>query len=169
MIDYRDARIEDGPALADMAMRSFVETFGHLYSKANLDAFIASAFGPEGLASHVGDPAYAIRLALDGDTIAGFAKVSACGLPDPAPTTAVELRQLYVLAPWQGAGIAPTLMEWAINLARQRGGSHLVLSVFNENARAKRFYARYGMAEIGAHPFRVGDQLDDDRIWSVTL
>ena len=38
-----------------------------------------------------------------------------------------------------------------------------------ENIRAQRFYARYGFREVGRYEFRVGDQIDDDRIWSLDL
>ncbi len=170
MIDYRDARRADAPALAEMAKRSFVETFGHLYRREDLDSFVRDAFGPRGLPAHVGDPAYRIRLATDAGRIAGFVKIGACSLPSPpVPPGACELKQLYVLRPWQGAGIAQVLMDWALAAARTSGAADLALSVYADNHRAQRFYARYGMAEIGAHPFKVGEQLDDDRIWSLRL
>jgi ribosomal protein S18 acetylase RimI-like enzyme len=169
MIEYRDARFADGPVLGRMAERSFLETFAHLYSKADGDAFVHEAFGPGGLPSHIGKPEYKIRLAFDGTALAGFAKIGRCTLPAPAPADAIELKQLYVLRPWQGAGVAVTLMDWTIATARAQEGKQLVLSVYSDNERAKRFYARYGMAEIGRNPFRVGSQIDDDRIWSVML
>jgi diamine N-acetyltransferase len=170
MIDYRDARRADGPGLAMMAERSFVETFGHLYRKADLDAFVRDAFGPRGLPSQIGDPAYPIRLALEGDRIAGFCKLGPCALPSPpVPAGAAELKQLYVLRPWQGTDVAANLMNWALATTRLSGARDIALSVFAENHRAQRFYARYGFAEIGAHPFKVGEQMDDDRIWALHL
>jgi diamine N-acetyltransferase len=169
-IVYRDAQRGDGPALAYMAQRSFVETFGHLYRKADLDTFLHDAFGPRGLSAQIGDPAYRIHLALEGEQIAGFCKIGACALPSPpVPPGAVELKQLYVLRPWHGSGIAVALMDWAMAAARADGAPHMALSVFSENHRAQRFYARYGFVEIGSHPFMVGTQADDDRIWSVIL
>jgi GNAT superfamily N-acetyltransferase len=170
MIEYRDARPEDGAALAKMAADSFVETFGHLYRQEDLAAFLHAAFGPHGLPAQIGDSAYRIRVATDDDAIAGFCKMGPCALPSPpVPAGAAELKQLYVLEPWKGQGVARELMEWAIACARAAGAGHLVLSVYADNHRAQRFYARYGLVEIGAHPFMVGNQPDDDRIWSVAL
>jgi len=166
VIEYRDAERADATALTEMAQRSFVETFAHLYGQADLEGFIADAFGPSGLPSHVGAPGYAIRLALEDGAIAGFAKLGKNSLPAPA---AVELKQLYVLGAWQGRGVAAALMEWALATARAQGARTMVLGVFAGNVRAQRFYARYGFAEIGRNPFRVGQQIDDDRIWSVKL
>jgi diamine N-acetyltransferase len=168
MIDYRDARPEDGPALAEMATRCFVDTFGPFYTAADMAAFLADAFGPAGLPAQIGAPGVRIRLAIDGDTIAGFARLGASSLP-PAPEGAAELKQLYVLKAWQGVGVAPALMDWAIATARDQGAGHLALSVWADNHRAQRFYARYGMAPIGFHPFSVGDQIDNDPVWSMAL
>ena len=169
MIAYRTAEPADGPALGAMAARCFMETFGHLYTTADADAFLAATFGPGGLPAQIGDPAYAIRLALDDETIVGFCKLGACTLPAPAPTDALELKQLYVLADWHGASVAAALMNWTIATARAGGARHVALSVYVDNARARRFYARYGFVEIGHAAFAVGTQIDDDRIYCLTL
>ena len=50
-------------------------------------------------------------------------------------------------------------------VARTRGADSLALSVFSENARAMRFYARHGFASAGAYKFRVGQQLDDEFVY----
>jgi GNAT superfamily N-acetyltransferase len=74
----------------------------------------------------------------------------------------MELRQLYVFKPWHGTGVAKQFMDWALSRAAARGASELWLSVFTENHRARRFYARYGFEEIRAYAFMVGTQADED-------
>ena len=83
--------------------------------------------------------------------------MGACTLPSPpVPAGAAELKQLYLLKPWHGSGVAHALMEWAIAEARESGAAHMALSVYSDNHRARRFYARYGLVEIGANVFMVG-------------
>ena len=119
MIVYRDAIPADGPALADMAKRSFTDTFGTLYRPEDLAAFLDQAFGANGLPAHLSDPGYTIRLALDDDgAIVGFAKLGPVAFPGDWPATAIELHQLYVRADQHGAGVGPALMDWAIAAAR---------------------------------------------------
>jgi ribosomal protein S18 acetylase RimI-like enzyme len=65
--------------------------------------------------------------------------------------------------------VGNALMAWTLDQARGVGATRIVLSVWSENERAKRFYARHGFVEIGAAPFWVGEQMDDDRIWSLDL
>lgn len=166
---YRDARREDGAPLAEMARRCFIDTFGTLYRASDLAAFLDRAFGADGLPSQLDDPDYRVRLALEGERIVGFAKLGPVAFPGEWDAATLELHQFYVLAPWQGAGIAPVLMDWVLETARTQGYRRLVLSVFVDNHRAQRFYARYGFVEVGRYEFRVGDQIDDDRIWSLDL
>lgn len=166
---YRDALPADGAALTAMAREAFTDTFGTLYRPEDLAAFLDAAFGPGGLQAQIDDPRFSIRLAVDGDAIAGFAKIGPVDFPGDWGPETIELHQLYLLAPWKGQGVSQTLMDWVIATARERGFSQLVLSVYVDNVRAQRFYARYGMREIGRYEFRVGDQIDDDRIWALEL
>jgi diamine N-acetyltransferase len=171
MIVYRAAVPADGPELAAMARRCFTETFGTLYRQSDLAAFLDQAFGAGGLPSQIDDPAFTIRLAVDGDRIVGFAKLGPNALPFPQAedTNAVELYQLYVLGDQHGAGVGPALIEWAIAEARERGADTLALSVYVDNHRAKRFYQRYGFVDVGRYDFPVGETVDHDRLMVLAL
>jgi len=167
MLDYFAPDFaEHGEQLNAMARQCFVETFEHLYKPEDLAAFLGDAYGPDGLMRDLTDPAFHWRVAADDGRIAGYVKVGPLGLPVPRPQPgALELKQMYVLRPWQGAGIAAELMEWAVANARERGAPELYLSVFDHNHRAKAFYARFGFADVGPCQFRVGNQIDEDRMW----
>jgi ribosomal protein S18 acetylase RimI-like enzyme len=167
-IDYRDATEADAPLMAVLGPRSFVETFGHLYSEENLDAFLLN-HSEENWRTELTDPRYSVRLAeQDGEAI-GFAKLGPTHLPFEPEAPAAELRQFYVLGPWQGAGIAQVLMDWVIAESRRRGAAEIYLSVFEDNVRAQRFYARHGFEPVGRHNFMVGTQADVDVIMRLTL
>jgi len=171
MIDYRNAVPGDGPELAAMARTCFTETFGTLYSAENLAAFLEQVFGPNGLPSQIDDPAFTIRLATDTGRIVGFAKLGPNALPFPQAddANAVELYQLYVASTHHGDGVGPALLDWAITTARGQGADTLALSVYVDNHRAKRFYARYGFVDVGRYDFPVGDQIDEDRLMVLAL
>lgn len=169
MIAYRDAVPADGGELSTMAKRAFVETFGTLYRASDLARFLDDAFGANGLPSQLTDPAFAVRLATQNDAIIGFAKIGPVGFPGDWPPTALELHQLYVLAQCHGEGAGRALMDWTIAAAHARGATELILSVYVDNHRAKRFYARYGFVDIGRYDFPVGDHIDEDRMMRLVL
>jgi ribosomal protein S18 acetylase RimI-like enzyme len=168
-IDHRAARPEDGPELAAMARRSFLETFGNLYRPSDVAVFLDAAFGATGLPSQLDDPSFTVRVATEHGAIIGFAKLGPVVFPGEWPADAIELHQLYTLATHHGAGIGPALMDWAIAEARARHASEMILSVYVDNERAKRFYQRYGFEEIGRYVFMVGEQPDDDRLMRLKL
>jgi predicted N-acetyltransferase YhbS len=168
MIVYRDATSDDAPAIDAVFRQSFIDTFGHLYAPEDLAAFLARFTG-EAWRDELTDPDYAFRLAEDEGALAGFAKISSVTLPVEPARPALELRQLYVLGRWHGAGIAPELIAWALAEARRRGAEELYLSVFVGNHRARRFYARYGFEAVGRYDFMVGSHADEDIVMRLEL
>ena len=55
-------------------------------------------------------------------------------------------------------------MKWVVQAAAARGARELILSVFVDNHRARRFYERYGFEVVGKYDFMVGSHADEDLI-----
>ena len=168
MVVYRNGLPADAAALDALFDESFTDTFGHLYAPEDLALFL-SGFSVEDWARELADPGLAFRLAEDEGALAGYAKLGPVALPVEPAGPAAELRQLYVRKRWHGAGIAQALMDWVLETARARGAAELYLSVFTDNHRARRFYARYGFEEVGPYIFMVGNHADDDIIMKAKL
>lgn len=168
MTAYSDAVPGDAARLSALAQATFTETFGHLYRAEDLAAFLAQ-IGPARWRAELADPAFRVRIAEADGAAIGFAKLGPSSLPVEPRGASAELRQLYVLRPWHGTGVAAALMDWAIATARGDGALDLYLSVFVDNARAKRFYARYGFERVGRHAFMVGAHTDEDDVMRMAL
>jgi len=162
-IAYRDAVAADGPALRELFAESFIETFGHLYRPTDLQKFLEGN-SPEKWAANLSDPEIAIRVAEDSDEILGFVELAPKKLPYDTQAPALELRRLYLKHSAHGRGIADELMRWALREAAARGAQELILSVFVDNHRARRFYERYGFEVVGKYDFMVGSHADEDLI-----
>jgi GNAT superfamily N-acetyltransferase len=76
----------------------------------------------------------------------------------------VELERIYALAAFQGRGLGPALMQACVDLALMKGARTMWLGVWERNARALAFYAKWGFRDVGAHPFLVGSDDMTDRI-----
>ena len=158
-------------ALRLMARQAFSDAFAHMYDPVPFKQFLEEAYGPQGkMERDFADPSIRWRVAAIDDQPIGYAKLSPLVAPAPAPQSgAMELQQIYVLKPWHGRGVAEDLMQWAINTARAQGAPEIYLTVFDHNERAKRFYTRHGFSEVGHCTFRLGDRVDEDRVWRKTL
>lgn len=167
-IVYRDAMPSDAAALERLFAASFTETFGQLYKPEDLAAFLGQ-LDEAGWLEELNDPGLKIRIVeADGQAVA-LAKVGTIRLPVEPERPSTELRQLYVLKPWQGKGIAEELMRWVLDRARQLGAEDVYLSVYVDNHRARRFYERYGFEFVGPYAFMVGNQADEDQIMRLRL
>lgn len=164
----RDAGPDDAAALAALARRCFTETFGHLYKPEDLADFLAQQTEANWHAE-LSDPGFNVRVAeADGEPV-GFSKVGPHRLPVPARGLTLELRQFYILSSFHGSGLARTMMANVLAAARARGAADLVLSVFIDNHRARRFYEGFGFERVGSYDFMVGSQRDEDDLMRVAL
>ena len=162
-VNYRPAELSDADALRDLFSDSFVDTFGHLYRPADLQEFLDGNSQAKWRAN-LTDPDVAIRVAeLDGE-LAGFVELAPKKLPYETSAPAIELRRLYLRSSAHGRGIADELMKWALEEAARRGAQEIILSVFVDNHRARRFYERYGFDVVGKYDFMVGSHADEDLI-----
>lgn len=168
-IACRDARIEDGPALADMGRRCFFETFGPHFPPDDMAMHLARMFGPDGLPTELHQPGLRIRMAEEDGVIAAYLKLAPMSLPAPHEPGALEVKQLYVLGPWQGAGVAAVLMDWAVETARRQGAPAIYLSVWEHGRRAIAFYHKRGFVQIGVAPFQLGSRAYRDPVMRLGL
>jgi diamine N-acetyltransferase len=162
---YRVPEAADSAALAKLARDSFVETFGHLYSPEDLNAFLDANKRPDVILGGLSDPSALYLIAEDAGKMVGYCKM---GLNpvfadyDPGERRVVELKELYILATHQGSGIAQRLMQWALDVARAHCADEVVLSVWSGNAKGQRFYEKHGFSWLADTHFMVGNQRDEE-------
>lgn len=158
----RLATIRDAEALRDLGISSFVAAFGHLYSSADLQAFLAENYALDIWKRQIGQTGHPIWLAEAPDGhLAGYAQASPCELPvDPIPEGALQLHRLYVRPGTLSSGIGGALMMRVLEWVDTSGRPPLYLGVWSGNEGAQRFYARYGFRKVGEYDFPVGEQID---------
>ena len=170
-IAWRRAEARDAPALSILGGATFLTSFAHDHPGAALTAHIRTAHGVAYYAAALADPTQTVMI---GETplgaAVGYAMITPPDLPiatDPAHD--VELKRIYLLHGWQGGGHGDAIMALVVEEARRRGARRLLLAVYPQNERARRFYARHGFGEIGELTFMVGDVPFRDLIYARTL
>lgn len=92
----------------------------------------------------------------------GYALLSPPVLDIPVEASALELKRIYALSGFQGAGIGAMLLAAVEQEARARGAEALYLCVYEVNIGAQRFYLRHGFEKVGEQPFMVGEAAFND-------
>ncbi|NWK97225.1 GNAT family N-acetyltransferase [Sphingobium lactosutens] len=168
---WRRAEPGDAAALSILGGATFLASFAHDHPGAALLAHIQGAHGAPYYEAALADPEQTI---LIGETPlgapVGYAMMMPPDLPVPTDATQdLELKRIYLLAGWQGGGRGDALMGLVEEEARRRGAKRLLLAVYPQNERARRFYARHGFAQIGDMVFMVGDVPFRDLIYTRML
>lgn len=168
----RPALASDAESLSLVAGATLLEAFHAIIPGADLVEHVLRNSSAERFAAWVTDqPATVVILAEHVRTGAplGYMVATAPDFPLALDPGDWELRRIYVLAGWHGAGIGPALLEAAVQGARAKGKRRLLLGVHHDNARARRFYERSGFRVIGRRPFPVGATVFDDPVYALTL
>jgi diamine N-acetyltransferase len=165
-VTFRRAVASDAEALSALAERIFRETFGADSAAADIDLYCLQAYSPALQAAEIASPAIHTIVASDPDAgLVAFAQLRDGPAPaevaGPAP---IEIVRFYVDRPLQGTGVAQRLMEAAVAAARARGAQTLWLAVWERNPRARTFYRKMGFADVGAQTFRLGSDVQTDRV-----
>jgi diamine N-acetyltransferase len=155
----------DATALAELAARTFRETFAADNRPEDMALHTSYAYGTSQQQRELADPDIATLLVEVDGQLAGYAQLR-WGVP-PASVNGeepVELWRFYIAQPWHGRGVAQALIQRVESEAYERGGRTLWLGVWERNERAKAFYHKNGFTDVGSHVFMVGTDAQIDHI-----
>ena len=166
----RRAVAADAPVVAELARRTFFDTFAANNDAGDMALHLARAYGVPQQSAELADPAITTLLVeRDGDAVA-YAQLRSGHVPDCVSGAApLEVWRFYVSQEWHGRGIAQALMDRVTAEARERGARTLWLGVWEKNDRARAFYAKCGFADAGEHIFLFGTDPQTDRVMTLSL
>lgn len=161
---------EDDLSLVGQA--AFLEAFVGVISGRDIIAHCRRQHSREKYEAYLADPKSAVWIAEvePGRAPVGYLVLTTPDLPlaDLAPGD-LEVKRIYLLHRFQGAGIGARLMKEAREHAMAHGCRRMLLGVYSGNTAAIAFYERLGYERIGTRPFKVGDNTYHDLILALTL
>jgi len=164
----RRAVPSDALALATFAARAFADTFAADNTPEDMATYLADAFGDTQQHAELADPSNIVLLAESDGVLAGYALLHDGVAPAAAVGvdggSAIEIARLYAGKRWIGTGVGAALMQSCLDFAAARGREWTWLAVWEHNARAMTFYARWGFTDVGSQHFQLGADRQTDRI-----
>jgi ribosomal protein S18 acetylase RimI-like enzyme len=166
-VTIRRIVLKDVPVLAEMARKTFYDTFTGTCTEEDMAGFLESYFNKTQVTKELSDPEdYFFFAEVDG-VPAGYLrfKEDYRGLPLMKQWKTMELKRIYVLSEYHGQGIAQKLMDFLIDWCKNENYEAVYLGVWEHNIRAQKFYAKYGFENSGhTHDFPIGNTPQTD-IW----
>lgn len=156
--------------LAELARTTFYDTFAASNDASDMAMHLERSYGVQQQTSELQNPGIVTLLVEDEERAIAYAQVRGGHVPDcvagPHP---VELWRFYVAKGFHGRGVAQALMERVKDEARQLGAKTLWLGVWEQNPRARAFYAKCGFADAGQHTFLFGTDPQTDLVMTLPL
>jgi len=162
-LSLRAATREDAVLIADFSRKTFYDTFAAANTKANMDKFMDRQFTRGKLLLEAGRKDLQFYLAYAGDQVAGYVKLRDGKWPqDLQPLPALEIARLYADSTMIGKGVGALLMQKSIEVAQSNNKAAIWLGVWEKNARAIDFYAKWGFKKFSEQDFVLGDDVQTD-------
>ena len=166
----RRANRQDAELLVELGKRAFYEAFAEQTALEDMTAYLQTTFSIEETKTELNnkDSLYLI-MELQDDSV-GYAYLYPARPPecikDPK---AIQLIRFYLLKKCYGLGVGNTLMQTCLDESYARGYRSVWLSSWELNGRANAFYKRWHFKVIGRQKFRVGNDVQNDHIFSLQL
>jgi ribosomal protein S18 acetylase RimI-like enzyme len=158
MIRIRKATKEEVPAVRELAIEVYTDTFAAHNSEENMVAFFNENYSLEKFNTEFEEPGSSLYIAVDNLKIVGFLRLRKNDeAADKLGTNTLELQRLYVHKEYHGTPVAKLLMEKTFEVAKDLKVEWLWLGVWEKNLRAQKFYSKYGFERFGEHVFQMGD------------
>lgn len=161
----RKCTIDDFDVLRELSINTYFETFAHLNTKEDMEAYLEIAFNKERVANELNDNNSEFYFLYCDDKIAGYLKLNEVpSQTDINDIESLEIERIYVSCGFQSIGLGKYLMEHAIATAKLRNKKYVWLGVWQKNEKAITFYKKNGFYEIGTHTFVMGEDIQTDYI-----
>jgi ribosomal protein S18 acetylase RimI-like enzyme len=162
----------DEVALSIVGQASFLDTFAGILCGKDILGHCVRQHSSEKYAGWLRDPASVAWIAEvePGQAPVGYLVLTKPDLPlrDISPDDA-EVKRVYLLNRFRGAGLGRRLMLEAEAHARSQGVRRLLLGVYSGNRAAISFYERLGYKRVGERSFKVGENTYHDFILALSL
>jgi len=162
-ITIRRASEQDSVLLSDIGAETFSDAFGPQNAPQDMKLYMEKSFGPSIQAGELADPFTVFLVAeIEGEPV-GYARLREGGLATViVGYKPIEIVRFYARTHWIGRRVGAALMQASLKEAVARGCDAIWLDVWEKNDRAIAFYKKWGFAQVGTQPFRLGNDIQKD-------
>lgn len=162
--------VQELAQLQQIGRQTFSETFAATNTEEDMRQYLAEGFAAPKLEAELLDPNTAFYFAMSGEEAIGYLKLNfGPSQTDIKDNKAVEIERIYVLHRFLGKQVGQILYEKALAVAQKADADYIWLGVWEENARAIRFYEKNGFVAFDKHLFKLGEDEQTDILMKRSL
>lgn len=169
-IKIKTCTLEDLHTLQEVGIETFYYTFKDQNSPENMKVYLEKAFNIKQLEKELSNIHSQFFFVYYQNELAGYLKVNS----DDAQTEKMgdeflEIERIYIREKFQKHGLGKSLLNKAIEVAKEWNKKKIWLGVWEKNENAIGFYKKMGFVQKESHSFYMGDEEQTDLIMIKTL
>lgn len=166
----RKCTIEDLEILREISVETFKDTFEDQNSPENMKTYLDRAFSLKQLEKEIFNDCSEFYFIIMNEDIAGYLKLNTNeAQSETMGNDSLEVERIYVRRKFHKQGLGKSLINKAIDIAREQSKEKIWLGVWEKNENAIAFYEKMGFVQAGAHSFYMGDEEQIDIIMTKVL
>ena len=158
-----EASQEDFKTIQRVAKETFFETFSGSNTEEDMQKYLAENFSDENIKAELANPESLFFVAWEREIPVGYLKVNTGNAQtELKDEVSLEIERIYVKSEFHGKKVGQLLYDKALEVAINQKKSYIWLGVWEENAKAIRFYEKNGFVVFDKHVFKFGndEQID---------
>lgn len=160
---FRRATEGDARSLAELAEKTFRDTYTQFNTPENMEAHCSKSFGEDIQRAEIRDARRESWLGeIDGALVAFAQLIVDKPCPPVTGKRGVEILRFYVDSSHHGKGVAYQMMDELAARSSALGVDVLWLCVWDQNAHATAFYKRCQFENVGTTTFMLGTEKQSD-------
>ena len=169
-LTFTKCSLKDAEQLRLISEQTFVNAFEKYNDPADFKDYIEKAFAFNKIKSELLNANSEFYFVFRNDMLVGYFKLNVLSAQSGVKRDdSIELERIYVLKEYQNLGLGKQFLHHIKNIALVKNKKMLWLGVWEENARAIKFYERHGFQKFDTHPYFIGSDEQTDWLMQFDL
>ena len=172
MINLRIEKVSSNniDELQKISRDTFFESFVTSTSEENMQHYLENNFSKEQLTKEIEHNDSEFYFAILENEVIGYLKINySAAQTELKDDHTLEVERVYVRNNYYGKGVGQQLLDYAIQIAKQKNMQLVWLGVWENNHRAISFYKKNGFVTFDTHVFMLGEEAQTDYMMRVDL
>ena len=157
-------------ALQEISRQTFLDTFGEVNTHEDMNHYLKVNLSMEQLNLELSNPSTSFYFAKNGKEVLAYLKLNEKkAQTENRDIPSLEIERIYVRKEYQNRGVGQFLLDYSIQITKDKQLKLIWLGVWEHNVSAIRFYERNQFQFFGKHSFMLGSDEQTDLLMELKL
>ena len=157
-------------ALQEISRQTFFDAFAEVNTHEDMNHYLEVNLSMVQLTLEFSNPSTSFYFAKSGNEILAYLKLNeAEAQTEKRDILSMEIERIYVRKEYQNRGVGQFLLDYSIQITKDKQLKLIWLGVWEHNVSAIRFYERNQFQFFGEHSFMLGSDKQTDLLMELKL